>query len=98
MCILSPFVAKNPHHDKVTVLVVIVVSLLLNPFLLKSDFFIEIQCGGILPYHTNCNSVHFIVFDRPPITSLQSVGTPLQILSTILCLPQKPLTKIYQLH
>ena len=59
--ILSPFLAKNPHHDKVTILVIIVISLLFNTFLLKSDFSIEIQCIGIQPYHTNCHSVHFIV-------------------------------------
>ena len=50
---LLPFVAENPHHDKIAVLIVVVICLFLNTFLLESNFLVELQRIGIQSHHSN---------------------------------------------
>lgn len=44
---LVPFVAEYTHHNKIAVLVIVVIGLFQNSFLLEADFFVEFQSIGI---------------------------------------------------
>lgn len=56
---LFPLAAQEPHHHEVAVLAVVIVALLLNAFLLKTDPAVEGQSIGILSNDADGDTVHF---------------------------------------